>query len=207
MDWHGSFAHCLDDIREIKVIPGGAPAGCWDPSGIRGVVQQLVAACPVTWESDCFGAPKAPALSKQDLFARALGFGRMHAAPFRIPGTSRAEDVECALLTDDEVQRFVASLPAPRPAQAETQVKHARPAGREEGEPGEVVVQVSLSFTPADLAELGANAQELGDAIRNRLEGGVELEGGDTLYVNPGQMKLRIHDRTEEASPAREPGG
>ena len=49
-DWHVSFAKCLDGIKEIKVMPGSAPDGCWDPSHIRGIVEQLVAACPMTWE-------------------------------------------------------------------------------------------------------------------------------------------------------------
>lgn len=60
-DWHVSFAKCLDGIKEIKVMPGSAPDGCWDPSHIRGVVEQLVAACPKTWESNCFGELKTEA--------------------------------------------------------------------------------------------------------------------------------------------------
>lgn len=57
-DWHVSFAKCLDGIKEIKVMPGSAPDGCWDPKRIRSVVEQLVAACPKTWENNCFGALK-----------------------------------------------------------------------------------------------------------------------------------------------------
>lgn len=57
-DWHVRFAKCLDGIKEIKCMPGSAPDGCWDPSHIRGVVEQLVAAQPKTWEHDCFGESK-----------------------------------------------------------------------------------------------------------------------------------------------------
>jgi hypothetical protein len=64
-DWHVSFAKCLDGIKEIKVMPGSAPDGCWDPRHIRGVVEQLVAACPKTWEKNCFGELKSDGLNSE----------------------------------------------------------------------------------------------------------------------------------------------
>lgn len=60
-DWHSRFAHVLDGINEIKAIPGRAPDGCWDPGTIRSVVEQLVAACPVTWEKSWVGDKKGNA--------------------------------------------------------------------------------------------------------------------------------------------------
>lgn len=64
-DWHVSFAKCLDGIKEIKAMPGSAPDGCWDPRHIRGIVEQLVVACPKTWENNCFGELKTDAVKSE----------------------------------------------------------------------------------------------------------------------------------------------
>lgn len=64
-DWHVRFQKCLDGIKEIKAMPGSAPDGCWDPGHIRGIVEQLVAACPKTWENNCFGEQKADVVGRE----------------------------------------------------------------------------------------------------------------------------------------------
>lgn len=64
-DWTVHFQKCLDGIKEIKSMPGSAPDGCWDPSHIRGIVEQLVAACPKTWENNCYGELKADAFKSE----------------------------------------------------------------------------------------------------------------------------------------------
>lgn len=58
-DWHASFSHVLDGLKEIRCLPGSAPDGCWEPRSIRGIVDQLVSASPVTWENSYSGTPKS----------------------------------------------------------------------------------------------------------------------------------------------------
>ena len=64
-DWHVRFQKSLDGIKEIKAMPGCAPDGCWDPSHIRAIAEQLAVACPKTWENDCFGELKADVVKSE----------------------------------------------------------------------------------------------------------------------------------------------
>lgn len=57
-DWQGSFASCLNGIKEIAVLPGGGIDSCRMPDDIRRIVQALAQACPVTWQDDWRGRPK-----------------------------------------------------------------------------------------------------------------------------------------------------
>lgn len=50
-DWQGWFASALDGIPEISCMPGGGIDGCRTHKEIRTIVEQLVEACPKTWEN------------------------------------------------------------------------------------------------------------------------------------------------------------
>lgn len=58
-DWQGSFASCLNGIKEIAVIPGGGLDSCRMPDDIRRIVDQLIEHCPITWEDAWQGRKKA----------------------------------------------------------------------------------------------------------------------------------------------------
>lgn len=61
IDWHKHYLACLNDIPEIRSMPGSGINNCWFPEEIRNVVLTLVKRCQVTWEKDSAGEPKPPA--------------------------------------------------------------------------------------------------------------------------------------------------
>jgi hypothetical protein len=65
-DWQGSFACCLDGIKEIAVMPGGCIDGCRQPGDVRRVVLTLVEHCPITWEDCAHGRVKGVPIGRVD---------------------------------------------------------------------------------------------------------------------------------------------
>ena len=52
-------------------------------------------------------------------------------------------------------------------------------------------MKITAEVTQADLAEMGVSAEQLADAVKQEIEGGLNVDG-DTLYINDADVTVEV---------------
>lgn len=52
-------------------------------------------------------------------------------------------------------------------------------------------MKVTVEVTQADLAEMGVSTEQLEDAVKQEVEGGLDVDG-DTLYINDARVTVVV---------------
>lgn len=52
-------------------------------------------------------------------------------------------------------------------------------------------MKITVEVTQADLAEMGVSAKQLEDAVKQEIEGGLDVDG-DTLYINDADVTIVV---------------
>jgi multidrug efflux pump subunit AcrB len=54
-------------------------------------------------------------------------------------------------------------------------------------------MKITIEVTQEDLAEMGVSTEQLEDAVKQEIHGGLEVDG-DTLYVNDADVSVVVAD-------------